>query len=128
MEPTSVPIALSSGEDSRSSMGESVLLNLSLLSNNLQLLSYTQALDKPSRWETNNAASTLLLKSCAAITVNKAGLKRTEELTGPTPQRDGVEMTENKSNIEGKSRFCGRYRTSDEGVCHDGSRVGNPHL
>ena len=85
MEPGSVSIALSAGKDPRSSVGESIHLNLSLLSNDLQLISYTRALDLSLRWVANNVASTLLLKSHVALTVNHAGLTRTEELTQPTP-------------------------------------------
>ena len=58
MEPRSVLITLSTGKDPRSSLGESIHSSLSLLSNNLQLLSYTRALDPPSRWVTNDVAST----------------------------------------------------------------------
>jgi hypothetical protein len=44
MEPRNVLIAVSVGEDPRSSMRDSIHSNLSLFNNNLRLLSYLQAL------------------------------------------------------------------------------------
>ncbi len=59
MEPRVVPIAASVGEDPRSSMGESVHSNLSLLSNNLSITKlYSSTRPLPLRWMANDVAST----------------------------------------------------------------------
>jgi hypothetical protein len=92
-------------------MGESVHSSLSLLSNILQLLSYTGALD-PCHQDGRLMMlhQHYYLKACAAVTVNRAGLTEQKDCLDPHCSFENkggnrIKVTKSKLKIKGKPRF-----------------------